>query len=113
MINLWKKEDVNLLSEYPKQVVKSVGNTINILGESYSYDREITDDGGYICILEDIEEVDYFKENILKRIVEEFSDVIYESEDITYNSTLYLLSSDYSITVITSNEVTDRLLNDN
>lgn len=45
--------------------------------------------------------------------MEEFSDVIYESENVTYNSTLYLLSSDYSITVITSNEATDRLLNDN
>lgn len=51
MINLWKKENLNLLSEYPKEVFKNVINTMNILGESYSYDREVTDDGGYICIL--------------------------------------------------------------
>ena len=110
MINLWKKENLNLLSEYPKEVFKNVINTMNILGESYSYDREVTDDGGYICILQSIEEVDYFKENILKGIVEEFSDAIYESENITYNSTLYLPSSDYAITVITKNEFTDKLL---
>lgn len=104
---------INLLSEYPKEIVDSVKNVVNVLDESYGNNRKVTDDGGYVCIIDDIEEVDYFKENILKGIVEEFSDVIYESEDITYNSTLYLLSSDYSITVITSNEATDRLLSGN
>ena len=42
--------------------------------------------------------------------MEEFSDVIYEDKVKTYNSTLYLLSSDYSITVITKNEETEYLL---
>ena len=27
MIKLWKKEDLNLLSEYPKEVVENVDNT--------------------------------------------------------------------------------------
>ena len=27
MINLWKKENLNLLSEYPKEVFKNVINT--------------------------------------------------------------------------------------
>ena len=110
MVNLWKKEDLNLLSEYPKEIVDNVDNIIDILDESYNNNREITDDGGYICILENIEEVNYFKENILKGIVEEFSDVIYESEVDIYNSTLYLLSSDYSITIISKNEETEHLL---
>lgn len=113
MINLWKKEDLNLVSEYPKEIVDSVDNVINVLDESYGNNRKVTDDGGYVCVIEDIGEVDYFKENILKGIAEEFSDVIYESKNITYNSTLYLLSSDYSITVITNNESTDRLLDNN
>ncbi len=73
MIKLWKKEDLNLLSEYPKEVV-------------------------------------YLKLNILKGLVEEFSDVIYEDKVNTYNSTLYLLSSDYSVTVISKNEETEYLL---
>ena len=30
-----------------------------------------------------------------------------------YNSTLYMLSTDYSITVITKNEITDKLLDNN
>ena len=113
MINLWKKEELNSLSEYPKEVVDSVDNVINILDESYGYNRKQTDDGGYVCVIEDIEDIEYLKVNILKGLVEEFSDVIYEDNVDNYNSTLYLLSSDYAITVITKNEFTYKLLNDN
>lgn len=110
MINLWKKEDLNLLLEYPKEVVENVDNVIDILDENYGYNRKSTDDGGYVCIIENIKEVEYLKVNILKGLVEEFSDVIYENNIDRYNSTLYLLSSDYSITIITKNEMTDELL---
>ena len=74
MINLWKKEDLNLLSEYPKEVVESVYNIIDILDENYGYNRKLTDNGGYVCIIEDI------------------------------------ISSDYSVTVISKNEETEYLL---
>lgn len=110
MINLWKKDDLNLLSEYPKEVIENVDNVITILDESYGDNRKSTDDGGYVCVIEDIEEVEYLKVNVLKGLVEEFSDVIYKDNVDKYSSTLYLLSSDYSITVITKNEVTDELL---
>ena len=110
MINLWKKDDLNLLSEYPKEVIENVDNVITILDESYGDNRKSTDDGGYVCVIEDIEEVEYLKVNVLKGLVEEFSDVIYEDNVDKYSSTLYLLSSDYSITVITKNELTDELL---
>ena len=110
MINLWKKEDLNLLSEYPKEVVENVNNVINILDENYGYNRRLTDDGGYVCIIEDIKDVEHLKTHILKGLVEEFSDVIYEGEVDIYNSTLYLLSSDYSVTVISKNEETEYLL---
>ena len=83
---------------------------ITILDESYGDNRKSTDDGGYVCVIEDIEEVEYLKVNVLKGLVEEFSDVIYEDNVDKYSSTLYILSSDYSITVITKNEVTDELL---
>ena len=110
MINLWKKEDLKVLLEYPKEVVENVDNVINILDENYGYNRKSTDDGGYVCIIENIKEVEYLKVNILKGLVEEFSDVIYENNIDKYNSTSYLLSSDYSITIITKNEMTNELL---
>ena len=110
MMKLWKKEDLNLLLEYPTEVVESVYNIIDILYENYGYNRKLTDNGGYVCIIEDIKEVEYLKLNILKGLVEEFSDVIYEDKVNTYNSTLYLLSSDYSVAVISKNEETEYLL---
>lgn len=110
MINLCKREDLKLLPEYPKEVVESVDNVITILNESYGDKRKLTDDGGYVCLIEDIEEVEHLKVNVLKGLVEEFSDVIYEDNVDKYSSTLYLLSSDYAITVITKNEVTNELL---
>ena len=110
MINLFKKEDLNLLEEYPNEVVDSVDNVINILGENYGFNRKLTDDGGYVCIIEDIKEIEYLKSHILKGLMEEFSDVIYEGEVDIYNSTLYILSIDYSLTVISKNEETEYLL---
>lgn len=110
MISIFKKEDLNLLPEYPKEVVDNVDNVIDILDENYGYNRKLTDDGGYVCIVEYIEEIEYLKSNILKGLVEEFSDVVYEDEINIYSSTLYLLSSDYSVTVISKNEETEYLL---
>ncbi len=110
MINLWKKEDLNVLSEYPKEVVENIDNIINILDENYGCNRKLTDDGGYVCIVEGIKEIEDLKSNILNGLVEEYSDVIYEDEVNMYNSTLYLLSSDYSVTVISKNEETEYLL---
>ena len=110
MINLWKKEDLKVLSEYPKEVVENVDNIINILDENYGFNRKLTGDGGYVCIVEDIKEIENLKSNILKGLEAEFSDVIYEDEINMYNSTLYILSSDYSLTVISKNEETEYLL---
>lgn len=110
MINLWKKEDLKVLSEYPKEVVENVDNIINILDENYGFNRKLTDDGGYVCIVEGIKEVEDLKSNILNGLVEDYSDVIYEDEVNIYNSTLYIISSDYSVTVISKNEETEYLL---
>ena len=110
MINLWKKEDLKVLSEYPKEVVENVDNIINILDENYGFNRKLTGDGGYVCIVEDIKEIENLKSNILKGLEAEFSDVIYEDEINMYNSTLYILSSDYSLTIISKNEETEYLL---
>ncbi|CEK30020.1 hypothetical protein JGS6364_06661 [[Clostridium] sordellii] len=110
MINLWKKEDLKVLSEYPKEVVENVDNIINILDENYGCNRKLTDDDGYVCIIEDIKDVEHLKPNILKGVEAEFSDVIYEDEVNIYNSTLYIISSDYSLTVISKNEEIEYLI---
>ena len=110
MINLWKKDDLNLLSEYPKEVFENVDNIITILDESYGDNRKSTDDGGYICIVETLEEGIKVKDEILKGLLYEFSDLIYKDEEMVYHSTLYMLSNDYSLLVVTKNELTEKLI---
>ena len=66
MINLYKKEDLNLLSEYPKEVVENVDNVITTLVLYYGYNIKLTDDGVYVCVIESIEDIEYLKKYILK-----------------------------------------------
>ncbi|MFL1469456.1 hypothetical protein [Paraclostridium bifermentans] len=66
MINLWKEDYLNVLPQYPKEVLDNVDNVINILDENYGYNRKLIDNGGYVCIIEDMKEVEYLKSNILK-----------------------------------------------
>lgn len=111
MLNLWRKKDINLIREYPKEVMNIVDESIQILNENYGEDRDVSRDlGGYVCIVEDVEEAIYLKENIIKGILPEYVDKISTREDQIYSNALYLLSSDYSIIVISKNEVTDELL---
>lgn len=111
-MKIWKVEQLNLLSGYPKKVVDSINETIGILNENYGTNRDVDKDlGGYIQVIESLEELKSLKEGILQGLVEEYSDEICTTENgDVYNSTLYIVSSDYNIMVITKNEMTDELL---
>ena len=108
---IFKTEDImKLEKDLPEKVIEKIKSVIKILDYNYGTDREVTDDGGYICLIRTFVEVKYLKENILRDLVEEFSDEIYTSDKEIYNYTLYLLSSDYSVVVITKNLITNELL---
>ncbi len=108
---LFQTEDIIKYGRYlPDRVVEYIKTIVKILNDNYGIDRKPTDDGGYIWILKSIEEVKELKESVLRGLIEEYSDVIYTSDNEIYNSTLYLLSTDYSVIVITKNELTDELL---
>ena len=111
-MKIWKEEQLKLLVDYPKEVVDSVNETINILDKNYGSYRDVDKDlGGYIQVIESLDELKLLKEGILQGLVEEYSDKICTTEngDI-YNSTLYTASSDYNVVIITKNEMTNELL---
>ena len=111
-MKIWKEGQLNLLKGYPKEVVDSVNETMNILNDNYGTDRDVDKDlGGYIQVIESLEELKSLKDGILQGLVEEYSDEICTTENgDVYNSTLYIASSDYNVMVITKNEMTDELL---
>ncbi|EOU1763244.1 TPA: hypothetical protein ACOTGY_002327 [Clostridium perfringens] len=99
------------LSYYPVEVIKSISETIDILNENYGENRNVDKDlGGYVLIVESIEDVKELRNGILKDILPEYTDEIICSEGVNYTSSLFLLSSDFSVVVIADEELSKILL---
>ena len=98
IINIWKKQDLELVKELPTEVLATIEDTIEILDENYGTERTAEDLGGYIAVVDKvgIEE--------LKGILPEHIDKIHGTD---YISVLFLCSSDFSIVVICKKELKD------
>jgi len=101
MIILHGEKDVEelTLDEGLKDIAR---NTLRILDEAYGKDRDPkTDLGGFLVIMESEEDIERLKECHLdlSNDIPEYSDYIAGKDD-NWIVSLYLLSSDYSITVI-------------
>ncbi len=96
IINIWKKQDLGLVKELPRQALAEIENTIEILDENYGIERTAEDLGGYIVVADKVG-IEKLKQHQLKGIVPEYID---EIEGTDYISVLFLCSSDFSIVVI-------------
>ncbi|MDU5108560.1 hypothetical protein, partial [Clostridium sp.] len=93
------------------EVIKSIYETINILNENYGEIRDVDKDlGGYVLVVESIEDVKEVKNGMLKGLLPEYTDEIICSEGVDYTSSLFLLSSDFSVVVIANEEFSKLLL---
>ena len=101
----------NQLKGYPIEVISNVLDVINVLGENYGANRDIEKDlGGYIVIAENIVDIEILKQDKLQGLIPEYADMIECSRGINYNSILYILSSDFAIVVVTTEELSKFLL---
>lgn len=99
------------LSNYPIEVIRSISETVNILNENYGENRNVDKDlGGYVLVAESLEDIKELKSGILKKILPEYTDEIICSEGVNYTSSLFLLSSDFSVVVIADEELSKLLL---
>lgn len=97
--------------ELEVNVVSVIEDQLNILDESYGAKRDIdTDLGGYVLVLETKDDVIEAKENILKDIIAEYVDDIECEGGKQYCLSLFLLSSDYAVIVVTTKELMDILI---
>lgn len=114
MKKLWKlKQLEELKSKYAKEVLQSIEEVITVLDKNYgdSESRHVDADlGGYVIIIDNEEEVKSIQSEILKDVIPEFTDEIKSSNDVSYYSSLYLLSSDYAVTIYSNKELHELLV---
>ena len=106
MKKIYLKKQLGDLSNYLVEVIKSISETIDILNENYGENRDVDKDlGGYVLVVENIKDVKELRNGILKDILPEYTDEIICSEGVNYTSSLFLLSSDFSVVVIADEEL--------
>ena len=82
IINIWKKQDLDLVKELPIEVLFTIEDTIEILDENYSTERTAEDLGGYVAVA-DKAGIEELKQHQLKGIVPEYIDDIEGAEYIS------------------------------
>lgn len=95
-MNIWKKQDLELVRELPKEVKKIIKENIQILVEEYGEERSEKDLGGFVALVNE-EGLIELKESLLKNTVPEYIDNI---EGVDYISALFLCGSDFAVVVI-------------
>lgn len=111
MKKIYSKEQLEELRDYPIEVINSIFETIEILDDNYGANRNIDNDlGGYVLIAENIVVIEILKQGKLLGLIPEYTDVIECSEGVNWTSSLFLLSSDFSIVVVTTEELSKFLL---
>ena len=111
MKKIYKESQLKELRNYPIEVIKSISETIEILDDNYGENRSIDNDlGGYVLIAENIVDIEILKQDKLQGLVPEYTDVIEVMNGENYTSSLYLLSSDFSIVVVCTEELSKFLL---
>ena len=101
MKKVYKENQLLEVNNMPIEVIESIKVTIDILNENYGVNRAIESDlGGYVVIAENIVDIEVLKQDKLQGLVPEYTDVIEVVNRENYTSSLYLLSSDFSIVVV-------------
>ena len=111
MKKIYKESQLLELNNIPSEVIKSMKVTIDILNENYGAHRDIEADlGGYVVIAENIVVIEMLKKDKLQGLIPEYTDIIECKEGVNWTSSLFLLSSDYAIVVVTTEELSKFLL---
>ena len=111
MKKVYNESQLVKLNSIPVEVIEFVREIIVILNEAYGEDRNVESDlGGYVLIAENIVDIEILKQDKLQCLVPEYTDVIEVMNGENYTSSLYLLSSNFSIVVVCTEELSKFLL---
>lgn len=111
MKKIYKENQFLKKNNIPLEVIESIKVTISILNENYGINRDVELDlGGYVVIAENTVDIEVLKQDKLQGLVAEYTDIIECSEGVNWTSSLFLLSSDYAIVVVTTEELSKFLI---
>ena len=112
MIKVGKEKNLRKIKDkYDKKIIMGIEAILQILDNNYGKERDVENDlGGYVVIAENIVDIEILKQDKLQGLIPEYTDIIECSEGVNWISSLFLLSSDYSIIVVTTEELSKFLL---
>ena len=111
MKKIYKESQLLEVNNIPSEVIESIKVAIDILNENYGANRDIEADlGGYVVIAENIVDIEVLKQDKLQGLIPEYTDIIEVVNRENYTLNLYLISSDYAIVVVTTEELSKLLL---
>ena len=111
MKKIYKENQLLEAESLQLEVSETIRATIEVLDDNYGADRDIESDlGGYIVIAENIVDIQVLKQDKLQGLIPEYTDVIECSEGVNWTSSLFLLSSDFVIVVVCTEDISKFLL---
>ena len=111
MKKIYKENQLLEVNNIPSEVIESIKVTLYVLTENYGVNRDIESDlGGYIVVAENIVDIEILKQDKLQGLIPEYTDVIECSEGVNWTYSLFLLSSDYAIVVVCTEELSKLLI---
>lgn len=100
MKKVFNKQQLKEISMYSEEVIKSIKETIEVLDDNYGVNRSVEEDlGGYVLLIENLNDVKVVKEKIIRELLSECIDIINVASGEDYISMLFLLSVDYAIVI--------------
>lgn len=111
MIEIAYLREEKFLKTIPQEVQVNIKKILQVLDLEYGSNRDkFKDNGGYIFIPENIVDIEILKQDKLQGLIQEYTDLIVCSEGVNWTSSLFLLSSYFSIVVVTTEEFSKFLL---
>ena len=108
MIELANVKDMDRVGHLPIEVQEGILEALQVLDEDYGVDRDCKIQGGFVAIIEVLEDFKMFMEFNLDfakdEIITEYQDVV---ADDMFTMSLLLIGDNYQIVVVTPREFSD------
>ena len=108
MIELLNVKDMDKVKHLPTEVQEGVLEALQVLDEDYGVDRDYKSKGGFVAVIEALEDFEMFMEFNLdfakESVIVEYQDVLANNR---FTMSLLLIGDNYQIVIVTPIEFSD------